>query len=211
MNNPLNTCIRSTSANSTNKTQLLAVIRFSQAIFLKRLIIATVLILSFVGQFFITNDANAEQYYRLQLKHGGQYLDADHCGNTITLNPGSDWENGACQLWRLVAVGGGWNRLQLKHGGQYLDADHCGNTISFNPGSDWENGACQLWRLVAVGGGWNRLQLKHGGQYLDADHCGKTITLNPGSDWEAGACQLWRLVPQPVVIDDGTNLNPVNQ
>ena len=93
-----------------------------------------------------------ERYYRLQLKHGGQYLDADHCGDRITLNPGSDWENGACQLWRFVPAGGGWSRLQLKHGGQYLDADHCGDRITLNPGSHWENGACQLWRFVPAGG-----------------------------------------------------------
>ncbi|NGZ07933.1 MAG: hypothetical protein CV088_00895 [Nitrospira sp. LK70] len=43
-------------------------------------------------------------YQRLQLKHGGQYLDADHCGSTISLNPGSDWEGGACQLWRFVPI-----------------------------------------------------------------------------------------------------------
>ncbi|MFN6579736.1 MAG: RICIN domain-containing protein, partial [Aulosira sp. ZfuVER01] len=66
-----------------------------------------------------------EQYYRLQLKHGGQFLDADHCSTTISLNPGSDYEGGACELWRLVPNGDGWNRLQLKHGGQFLDADHC--------------------------------------------------------------------------------------
>ena len=87
-------------------------------------------------------------YYRLQLKHGGQYLDAAYCGNRLGLNPGSDWEGGACQLWRLVAAGGGWSRLQLKHGNQFLDADHCGASMGLNPGSDWEGGACQLWRLV---------------------------------------------------------------
>ena len=135
-------------------------------------------------------------YYRLQLKHNGQFLDADHCGNTMSLNPGSSWENGACQLWRLVPAGGGWSRLQLKHGGQYLDAAYCGNRLALNPGSDWEGGACQLWRLVGAGGGWSRLQLKHGSQFLDADHCGTTMGLNPGSDWEGGACQLWRLVPE---------------
>src|SRR5271166_6182180 len=89
-----------------------------------------------------------ERFYHLQLKHGGQYLDADHCTAKIGLNPGSTWENGACQLWRLVPAGDGWSRLQLKHGGQYLDADHCTSTITLNPGSTWENGACQLWRLV---------------------------------------------------------------
>ena len=63
----------------------------------------TVLILGPVGQFLVAKCAEAEEgYSRLQLKHGGQYLDADHCGDRITLNPGSNWEGGACQLWRLV-------------------------------------------------------------------------------------------------------------
>jgi hypothetical protein len=136
-----------------------------------------------------------ETYYRIQLKHGGQYLDANHCSSTINLNPGSDWENGACQLWRFVSTGDGYYRIQLKHGGQYLDANHCTSTINLNPGSNWENGACQLWRFVSTGDGYYRIQLKHGGQYLDANHCSSTVNLNPGSDWENGACQLWRLVP----------------
>jgi len=59
---------------------------------------------------------------RLQLKHGGQYLDAEYCSTKVSLHPGSDHEGGACQLWRLVPAGSGWSRLQLKHGGQYLDA-----------------------------------------------------------------------------------------
>ena len=53
-----------------------------------------------------------------QLKQGGQYLDAAYCGKTITLNGSLDYAGGACQLWRLVPVGGGWSRLQLKQGGQ---------------------------------------------------------------------------------------------
>jgi hypothetical protein len=44
-------------------------------------------------------------YFRIQLKHGGQYLDAAYCGNTITLNSGSDYEGGACELWRFVPAG----------------------------------------------------------------------------------------------------------
>jgi hypothetical protein len=161
-----------------------------------RLFILTVLAAGLAGQFFIASRAFAQEaYYRLQLKQGGQYLDADHCGKTITLNPGSEFEGGACQLWRLVPAGGGWSRLQLKQGGQYLDAAYCGKTITLNPGSDFEGGACQLWRFVPAGGGYFRIQLKNGGQYLDAAYCGKTITLNPGSDFEGGACQLWRRVP----------------
>lgn len=134
------------------------------------------------------------RYYRLQLKQGGQYLDADHCSTKVGLNPGSDFAEGACQLWRLVPVGDGWSRLQLKQNGQYLDADHCTTKVGLNPGSDFEDGACQLWRFVPVADGWSRLQLKHGGQYLDADHCSTKVGLNPGSDFAGGACQLWRLV-----------------
>jgi Ricin-type beta-trefoil lectin domain-like len=151
-----------------------------------------------------SNWSRTNQYvpwHRLQLKHGGQYLDAEFCSNKIGLNPGSDYEGGACQLWWLVPVGGGWHRLQLKHGGQYLDAEFCSNKIGLNPGSDYEGGACQLWRLVPVGGGWSRLQLKHGNQYLDAEFCSNKIGLNAGSDFEGGACQLWRLVLSP----DGIN------
>jgi hypothetical protein len=52
---------------------------------------------------FFIRSANAQEqdrYTRIQLKNGGQYLDADHCGKTITLNPGSDYDGGSCQLWR---------------------------------------------------------------------------------------------------------------
>jgi hypothetical protein len=188
------------------KKEITAILRFTvkkqipmQAagiISLIRLFILTVLAAGLAGQFFIANSAFAQEaYYRLQLKHGGQYLDAAYCGKTITLNSGSDYEGGACQLWRLVPAGGGWSRLQLKHGGQYLDAAYCGKTITLNSGSDYEGGACQLWRFVPAGGGYFRIQLKNGGQYLDAAYCGKTITLNSGSDYEEGACQLWRRVP----------------
>jgi hypothetical protein len=153
------------------------------------------LLLGGIGQGFAASDGAAQDvYFRLQLKHGGQYLDAENCGSTMTLHPGSEWEEGACQLWRFVGAGGGWYRLQLKHGGQYLDATNCSDTMGLNPGSTWEDGACQLWRLVPAAGGYYRLQLKHGGQYLDSKNCTREIALNPGSEWEQGACQLWRLV-----------------
>ena len=135
-------------------------------------------------------------YFRLQLKHGEKYLDADHCTNQVHMNPSSDWEQGACQLWRLVPAGDGWSRLQLKHGGHYLDAEYCASKVGINPGSDWDQGACQLWRLVPAGDGWFRLQLKHSGHYLDAEYCTDKVSMNPGSDWENGACQLWRLVAE---------------
>ena len=160
-----------------------------------RLLIAMLCLTLFQPQLTSQTPGDRNSYYRLQLKHGGQYVDADHCTTTVGLSNQSDWENGACQLWRFVPAGGGWSRLQLQQGGQYLDADHCTAKIGLSNRSDWEDGACQLWRFVPAGGGWSRLQLKHGGQYLDADHCTTTLTLNSGSDWENGACQLWRLVP----------------
>src|SRR5438270_6294078 len=115
-------------------------------------LILTLLIAASAGLFvFGGNKVLAQRrpsYYRLQLKHGRQYLDADHCSTQVALNPGSDFADGACQLWRLVPAGDGWSRLQLKHGGQYLDADHCSTKVGLNPGSDYADGACQLWRLV---------------------------------------------------------------
>jgi hypothetical protein len=124
----------------------------SSSLSFSSLLVLTILIAASAGlSLFIGNKAaaqNNEYYYRIQLKHGGQYLDADHCGTKVGLNPGSDYDGGACQLWRLVPEGDGWSRLQLKHGGQYLDADHCGTKVGMNPGSDYEGGACQLWRLV---------------------------------------------------------------
>ena len=44
---------------------------------------------------------------RLQLKHGGKYLDAEFCSTKIGLNPGSLNEGRACQLWRLVLAADG--------------------------------------------------------------------------------------------------------
>jgi len=98
---------RHPSIHSSNGPHHSAVAWAPRTISLTHLFSLTVLTLSLVGQFFIAQDAGAQaQYYRLQLKHGGQYLDADHCGSTITLNAGSTWEGGACQLWRLVPAGG---------------------------------------------------------------------------------------------------------
>jgi ricin-type beta-trefoil lectin protein len=90
---------------------------------------------------------------RLQLRHGGQYLDADHCTTKVGLNPGSDYDGGGCQLWRLVPAGGGWSRLQLKHGGQYLDADHC-----FGPGGLESWFRLRKWRLSTMAAGSRRIE-----------------------------------------------------
>src|SRR5947199_2868848 len=99
----------------------------------------------FVVKDAVAQDNKREHYYRLQLKHGGQYLDADHCSATISLNPGSDFAGGACQLWRLVPVGDGCSRPQLEYCGHYLDADHCSTTSRMNPDSDFAGRAGQLW------------------------------------------------------------------
>lgn len=94
--------------------------------------------------------AQAPSYSRLQLKSDGQYLDAAHCTAKLTLNPGSTYAGGACQLWRLVPAGNGWSRLQLKSDGRYLDAVNCTATLGLNAGSTYANGDCQLWRLVPI-------------------------------------------------------------
>jgi hypothetical protein len=130
----------------------------------------------------------APEYFRLQLKHNQKYLDAKHCTDEVGMNPGSDFEGGACQLWRRVPAGDGWYRLQLKRGRKFLDAKFCSDNLALNPGSDFEGGACQLWRLVDAGGGWSRLQLKRGGKYLDAKYCGDDVGLNSGSSFDGGAC-----------------------
>jgi hypothetical protein len=155
-----------------------------------------------IGLFLLVpNDAAAQEYYRLQVKQGGKYLDAVNCSDNVALHPGSDYANGACQLWRFVPAGDGWSRLQLKQGGKYLDAVNCSDNVALHPGSDYANGACQLWRFVSVGGGWNRLQLKQGGKYLDAVNCSDNVALHPGSDYANGACQLWRFVRAPMAQD----------
>ena len=117
---------------------------------LKRLSIFAVLILGSIGPLFI-GSASAQTkttfvtppagFTRIQLKHGGQFLDAAFCGKTITLNPGSTYEGGACQQWTMVPAGGGYYRIQLKHGDQILDAAFCGKTITLNAGSTFEGGA----------------------------------------------------------------------
>jgi CHAT domain-containing protein len=33
---------------------------------------------------------------------GGKFLDAKYCSDALNLNPGSDYDNGSCQLWKLV-------------------------------------------------------------------------------------------------------------
>lgn len=141
------------------------------------------------------SDGGYTGWNRLQLKHSGQFLDAEYCTTKVGLGGRSDYNSGACQLWSLVPAENGWSRLRIKQGGKFLDAEYCGNKLGLNPASSFDGGACQLWRLVPAEGGWSRLQLKQGGQYLDAQFCGATIGLNPGSDYQGGACQLWRLVP----------------
>jgi hypothetical protein len=136
------------------------------------------------------------KYYRLQLKSNQQYLDAKYCSSELGLNPGPGYQDGLCQLWRLVPNGDGWYRLQLKSNQQYLDAKYCSSELGLNPGPGYKDGLCQLWRLVPNGDGWYRLQLKSNQQYLDAKYCSSELSLNPGPGYKDGLCQLWRLVPE---------------
>ena len=92
-------------------------------------------------------------YYRLQVKHSGKYLDAVNCSDQLALNAGSTYAAGACQLWRFVPVGNGWNRLQVKHSGKYLDASYCSDNVVLNGNSSYANGDCQLWRLTEAAPG----------------------------------------------------------
>src|SRR5512143_865130 len=101
--------------------------------------------LSLLGVVDVSAD---EAFYRLQVKQGGKFLDAVNCSDRVALHPGSDYANGACQLWRFVPAGDGWSRLQLKQGGKYLDATYCSDQVALSPSSDYANGACQLWRFV---------------------------------------------------------------
>ena len=126
---------------------------------------------------------------------GGKVLDAKYCGDALNLNPGSTYDNGSCQLWRLVPDADGWARLQLKRNGKFLDAKYCSDQLNMNPGSTYDNGSCQLWRFVPAGGGWSRLQIKRNGKFLDADNCSDNVKLNGELTYDDGACQLWRLVP----------------
>lgn len=131
-------------------------------------------------------------FYRLQLKDGGRFLAADSCSDLIALRPRTQWNDGACQLWRLIPDGHGWSRLQLMQDGRFLAADHCSTAIGLR---SLANGPCELWRLVRVHGGWRRLELKGGERYLAARNCKAEVALRAGSARGGGACQLWRLVP----------------
>jgi len=137
----------------------------------------------------------SNQYYRLQLKHTKQFLDASYCTNDLNLQAGSDFDGGSCELFRFVANGDGWSRLQLMATGKYLDA--CAAEVRLDEGKSGDYSSCQLWRLVPAGEGWSRLQLKRDGQYLEAERCSTKIALGPISDSEDGACQLWRIVAPP--------------
>ncbi|MCC5642156.1 RICIN domain-containing protein [Nostoc sp. CHAB 5824] len=139
--------------------------------------------------------AQTLQYYRIQLKHNGKYLDANSCTDQVRL---FDFvNNGACQLWRLVPADNGYNQIQLKYNGKYLDANFCTDQVRL---FDFvNNGACQLWRLVPAGNGYYRIQLKYNGKYLDANFCTDQVRLLDfinGSD--NGACQTWQLIPENI-------------
>ena len=125
----------------------------------------------------------------------GKFLDAKFCGDTLNLNPGSDYDNGSCQLWKLVPDADGWSRLQLKRNGKFLDAKYCTDQLNINPGSTYDHGSCQLWKFVPDADGWSRVMIKRNSKFLDADNCSDDVHLSDASTAAGGACQLWRLVP----------------
>jgi hypothetical protein len=128
---------------------------------------------------------------------GGKYLDANYCSDTLQANPRSDFDNGPCQLWKLVPDADGWSRLQIKSNGKFLDADNCSDTVKLNGKSTYDNGSCQLWKFVAGADGWSRLQIKSNGNFLGVGVDSRTdeVKLNGESACDNGTRQLWRLVP----------------
>ena len=126
---------------------------------------------------------------------GGKFLDAKFCGDALNLNPGSDYDNGSCQLWKLVPDADGWSRLQLKRNGKFLDAKYCTDQLNMNPGSNYDHGSCQFWKFVPDADGWSRVMIKRNSKFLDADNCSDDVHLSEASTAAGGACQLWRLVP----------------
>jgi hypothetical protein len=126
---------------------------------------------------------------------GGKFLDAKFCSDNLNLNPGSDYDNGSCQLWKLVPNADGWSRLELKRNGKFLDAKNCTDQLQMHQDSSFDNGSCQLWKFVPVADGWSRVMLKRNGKFLDADNCSDDVHLSETSTAAGGACQLWRLVP----------------
>ncbi len=146
-------------------------------------------LLALTGLLFLPHPASAQS-------DGGKYLDAKFCGDSLNLNPGSQFDGGSCQLWKMVPDADGWSRLQLKHNGKFLDAKFCRDDLHMDPGSTYDNGACQLWKFVPSGDPrWARLQLKKNGKFLDAANCSDNVQLSGPSGYEGGACQLWRLIP----------------
>jgi Ricin-type beta-trefoil lectin domain-like/Chaperone of endosialidase len=124
---------------------------------------------------------------------GGEFLDAKFCGDTLNLNPGSSYDGGACQLWKLNPDSEGWSRLQLKENGKFLDARQCSDDLNMNPGSTFDHGSCQLWKFVPYADGWSRVQIKRNGKFLSATNC-TDVTLSEGASDDGADWQLWRFV-----------------
>ncbi|MGC1377501.1 MAG: RICIN domain-containing protein [Anaerolineales bacterium] len=126
---------------------------------------------------------------------GSKYLDASYCADTLRANTRSDFDNGSCQLWKLVPDADGWSRLQIKRNGKFLSVDNCSDTVKLNGKSNFDNGSCQLWKLVPDADGWSRLQIKRNGKFLSVDDCVDEIKVNSASAYNDHGHQLWRLVP----------------
>jgi hypothetical protein len=104
MNSPSHSGARN-SALRSEESRISAVLR-PWLVSPKPLLIFTVFVLA-IGPFIVRSDSSQTVpanpptgYTRIQVKHGREYLDAAYCGKTITLNPGSTFEGGSCQLWR---------------------------------------------------------------------------------------------------------------
>ena len=126
---------------------------------------------------------------------GGKYLDANDCSDTLLTNPQSDFDNGSCQLWKLVPDAEGWS-LQIKRNGKFLEASNCSDTVKLNVKSAYDNGSCQLWKFVAAADGWSRLQIKRNGKFLGVgvDSRMDRLRLNGETACDNGTRQLWRLI-----------------
>ncbi len=76
------------------------------------------------------------------------------------MNPGSNFDNGSCQLWKLVPDADGWSRVQI-NGTENNSPPVIAADIELSDLLNGDDAAWQLWRFVpSQGGGWARLQIK---------------------------------------------------
>lgn len=179
-----------------------------------------------IGLLLISAAASAQvkpvpgQWYRLEAKHSGMFLDVtwgspdEHA--PVGQSPKSTWEDGAAQLWTLVAGPNELFRLKVKHSGKFLEvkggsaAEHA--PVSQTETADTAAPSAQLWKLVPWGGEWYRLQVDHSKQYLDVSWGSRDVNAPvaqaPYSEWEGGDAQLWRFVPDSPIISRESPVPP---